>query len=101
MLKTLPDKEAPVEDQYRFNPESRGSRARGEFLFPSCYPPLDHRRNIVALKASHPEEADLQENGMARETKKEAPGVVEHARIQGNDGQGVCMLRGMERGYCE
>ena len=69
---------------------------RCESFFPPSVPPLDRLREIVPLKAPQPEEANLQEKGMAQETEGEAPSIVEHARIQRNDGQGVCVMRGYE-----
>ena len=75
----LPDEEAAVEDQGGLDEEWHSSRGRCECFFPSGVPNGNHDWIIAALKTPHPEEADLQEKGVAQEAKDETPGIVEHA----------------------
>ena len=57
---------------------------------------------LAALKAPQPEEAYLHDKGMAQETEDEAPSVVEYARIQRDNGQGICVMVGNHGGLlCE
>ena len=70
------------------------SRSCRECLFASGVPRLDHERCIAPLKPPQAEEADLQDYGMTQETKGEAPRVIEHARVDGNDGHWVCVVAG-------
>ena len=87
----VPDEEAAVKDQDSLDDERHKSRVRCECFFSPGVPPLDHGWLIAELKVPQPEEADLHEKGVAQETEDEAPSVVEHARIQGHNGQGVCV----------
>ena len=91
----LPDEEAAVEDQDGLDDECRSSRGRCECFFPPGIPPLNHGMMIIAaLITPQPEEADLQEKGVAQEAKDETPGIVEHARIQRDDSQRICVFAG-------
>ena len=90
----LPDEEAAVEDQDRLDDECQSSRVRCECFFPTGVPPLDFGWICAALPSPHPEEADLQEKGVAQKAKDETPGIVEHARIQRNDSQRICGFAG-------
>ena len=91
----LPDEEAAVEDQGGLYNECHSSRVRCECFFPPRVPPLNREIVIIlALKTPHPEEADLQEKGVAQEAKDETPDIVEHARIQRDDSQRICVFAG-------
>ena len=91
----LPDEEAAVEDQDGLDDECQSSRGRCECFFPPGVPSLDHDPALsAALKTPQPEEADLQEKGVAQEAKDETPGIVEHARIQRDDSQRICVFAG-------
>ena len=88
----LPDEEAAVEDQVGLDEECKTSRVRGECFFPPGIPLLGLSRITAALKCPHPEETHFHEKRMAQNAKDQTPGVVEHARIDGDDGQWVCVF---------
>ena len=94
----LPDEEAAVEDQDGLDDEWHSSRGRCECFFSPSVPPLDSGWVRGALRFPQPEEADLQEKGVAQEAKDETPGIVEHARIQRDDSQRICVFAGSTRG---